>query len=265
MSPLQGPPASRPVRGLSTLRSFESPLSPVPTPLRQSSQAADALETTASATFSEETSSILQGAKCNANQPYQDSTVIPRGKPHPCARSLAGRAAKLRVGIGCDSLWPDEPSTKSQEPSLQGTALPWLYLAAIPPGLVSFRLTQVSLRHEQLTLFSSVATCWLQLTTPSGRPGYGPSLPLRPVGADCNRHPGAVLRLTPTPCIRAVGHRLRGSLRFNDVEVVLVLVVKCMFACTDISRINISAALTGESTVSAWPQAASGVFPSIQR
>ena len=50
-SPPQGPPASRPVGGLHTLRSFVEPASRIPAPLRQSSQAAGALETTASAPF----------------------------------------------------------------------------------------------------------------------------------------------------------------------------------------------------------------------
>lgn len=169
------------------------------------------------------------------------------------------------VGIGCDSLWPSRPSTKSQEPSLQGTASPWSYLAAIPPGLVSIRLTQVLSRLRAVELLSVINTCWLQLTTPCGRPGYGPPLPLRPVGADCNRHPGFLSGAEPLPENRPAGYRLRGSLRISIVGEVLIFVGQCQFACTLISRINVSAALTGESTVSAWPQAPSSVFPLIQR
>ena len=54
------------------------------------------------------------------------SSVFKRHLPHQpqCSASILPPYA-LRAGrYGCDSLWPDKQSTKSQEPLLQGTASP---------------------------------------------------------------------------------------------------------------------------------------------
>ena len=111
-------------------------------------------------------------------------------------RSRAGRSV-------CDSLWPSGPSTKSQEPSLLGTALPWSF-----PARNSSRdcKTPLSLRLQ---------------TLPGGRrvPGRGRPLaayrwdfenpPLRcrsvtVLQVPCTRgSDGSVRRRRLCPCLRA--------------------------------------------------------------
>ena len=136
-SPPQGPPASRPVGGLRTLRPFVEPASRIPAPLRQSSQAAGALETTASAPFFDRDVSGMRGRKVQgtntvsklrrASLAFSLSTVreVRRLMQHSC-----GSARHLQ-SCGRTSL-PHHFRHRSSKVEFN--------LAAIPPGLVSLRL-----------------------------------------------------------------------------------------------------------------------------
>ena len=84
-SPPQGPPASRPVGGLRTLRSFVSAASRFQ-PRSGSRLFAQALETTVSAPFSDRVSVVCVGAKCRPAYRQCYATVITRWEP-PCSAS----------------------------------------------------------------------------------------------------------------------------------------------------------------------------------
>ena len=120
MSPPQGPPASRPVGGLSTLRVFVATASKRLHRVVSRLKMLTHLRPLSPLISSNQGEEVCEGAKCSAFHRHQVSNDNSRGEGQCCAWSLARRAAKLRVGIGCDSLCPDKQATKSQEPSLQG-------------------------------------------------------------------------------------------------------------------------------------------------
>ena len=100
-SPPQGPPASRPVGGLRTLRSFVSAASRFQ-PRSGSRLQGKPMETTASAPFSDRVSVVCVGAKCRPEYRQFYATVIPRFQPQcsassppPYAAPLLGRSVSL--------------------------------------------------------------------------------------------------------------------------------------------------------------------------
>jgi len=100
-SPPQGPPASRPVGGLRTLRSFVLAASRFQ-PRSGSRLFAQALETTVSAPFSDRVSVVCVGAKCRPEYRQCYATVITRweppcsvSSPPPYAAPLLGRSVSL--------------------------------------------------------------------------------------------------------------------------------------------------------------------------
>ena len=90
-SPPQGPPGTRSVGGLRTLRSFVEPASMIPASLRQWSQAAGALETTASAPFFDRDVSGMRGRK------VQGTNTVSKLRRASLAFSLSAVRAVLRL------------------------------------------------------------------------------------------------------------------------------------------------------------------------
>ena len=119
-SPPLGPPASRPVGGLRNLRSFVSAASRFQ-PRSGSRLFAQALETTASAPFSDRKSVVCGGAKCRPEYRQCFATVITRWEP-PCSASspppyaapLLGRSVSLLLFLR-------RLRQKSKAPPLLGT------------------------------------------------------------------------------------------------------------------------------------------------
>ncbi len=119
-SPPQGPPASRPVGGLRTLRSFVSAASRF-RPRSGSRLRGKPTETTASAPFSDRMSVVCVGAKCRPEYRQFYATVITRWEP-PCSASspppyaapLLGRSVSLLLFLR-------KLRQKSKAPPLLGT------------------------------------------------------------------------------------------------------------------------------------------------
>ena len=135
---LQWPVRHRPFASPAPGRGVGAPRPPIPLPRRRSASAA----------------SIL-----HRHLPHQPG-INPRILPPYALR--AGRFV-------CDSLWPGKPSTKSQEPPLQGR----FNLAAIPPHLVTFP-PPCGPRHASATAPATLrSVLGSKATKCSGQPGYG--------------------------------------------------------------------------------------------
>lgn len=111
-SPPQGPPASRPVGGLRTLRSFVEPASRIPAPLRQSSQAAGALETTASAPFFDRDVSGMRGRKVQGTD-----TVSKLRRAYLAFSHSAVREVRRLMQRSCGSARHQRPAVGQSPPA----------------------------------------------------------------------------------------------------------------------------------------------------
>ena len=137
--PLQGPPASRPVRGPRTLRSFAS--ASVRCKSRSCRRLLRRLRRPRHPLLSlRKRQRVFVGAKCHHAEPQCFSTVITRIQRPCCASILPPYAAPL-LGRSLSGSQQSRERASSLPPfPLLGTASPWSNLAAIPPGLVSLRL-----------------------------------------------------------------------------------------------------------------------------
>lgn len=159
---------------------------------------------------------------CNWHLPHQ---------PGKSARILPPYA--LRAGrVGCDSLWPDKQSTKSQEPSLRGK----------PTACYTW----------PLFLHTSAGV------NPAGSVEGVQEAGVPPAGADSVSHRSRASRPSALLPLRAASHRLRRCPRISDVGVILLFEGQCLFAKTVVPRINVSASLTGWAVPA---QATEGVCP----
>ncbi len=119
-SPPQGPPASRPVGGLRTLRSFVSAASRF-RPRSGSRLRGKPTETTASAPFSDRMSVVCVGAKCRPEYRQCFATVITRFQPQCSASSPPPYAAPLLGRSVSLLLFLRKLRKKSKAPPLLGT------------------------------------------------------------------------------------------------------------------------------------------------
>ena len=185
-SPPQGPPASRPVGGLRTLRSFVEPASRIPAPLRQSSQAAGALETTAFAPFFDRDVSGMRGRK------VQGTNTVSKMQRASLAISLSAvREVRRLMQHSCGSARHLQSCGRTSLPHhfRHRSSKVEFNLAAIPPGLVSLRLcggvTPLSYTSASLPCpaASHTAGSWTQ-SLPGVQDTAVPA-----VGADSVSHP----------------------------------------------------------------------------
>ncbi len=176
------------------------------------------------------------GAKCHHAEPKCFSTVITRIQ-RPCNASILPPYAAPLLGRSRPGLlFLRRLRQKSPVPPLRGKPSAWLYLAAIPPGLVSLRLdgsASQSLPGVQDTAVPAV-------------------------GADSVSHRRSVRQHTPPPRIRAARHRLRGSARIS-------VVASCSYskvsACSRIPLYPASEPVRRSFLWAVPAQAAEAVFP----
>ena len=159
------------------------------------------------------------------------SSVFKRHLPHQpqCSASILPPYA-LRAGrYGCDSLWPDKQSTKSQEPLLRGK----------PTACYTW----------PLFLHTSAGV------NPAGSVPGVQEAGVPPAGADSASHRSGASRPSASLPLHAASHRLRRCPRISDVGVVLLFEGKCLFANAVVPRINASTALTRWAVPAQAPEA----------
>ena len=119
------------------MRSFVEPASRIPAPLRQSSQAAGALETTASAPFFDRDVSGMRGRK------VQGTNTVSKLRRASLAFSLSAvREVRRLMQRSCGSARHLQSCGRTSLPHhfRHRSSKVEFNLAAIPPGLVSLRL-----------------------------------------------------------------------------------------------------------------------------
>ena len=197
----QWPACTRPFASPAPGRGIGAPRPPIPLPRCRSASA----------------SSIFK--RHHSHQPQCSASILP-----PYA---------LRAGrVGCDSLWPDKQSTKSQEPSLRGK----------PTACYTW----------PLFLHTSAGV------NPAGSVPGVQEAGVPPAGADSASHRSRASRPSASLPLRAASHRLRRCPRISVVGVVLLFEGQCLFAKTVVPRSNVSASLTGWAVPAQAPE---GVCP----
>ena len=202
-SPPQGPPASRPVGGLRTLRSFVEPASRIPAPLRQSSQAAGALETTASAPFFDRDVSGMRGRK------VQGTNTVSKLRRASLAFSLSAvREVRRLMQRSCGSARDLQSCGRTSLPHhfRHRSSKVEFNLAAIPPGPLGLPLARQATKSLPGVQDTAVPA----------------------VGAASVSHCVRQFRPAACPGRRPARHTLRGSLRIN-------VVASCLYS-TDSAR-----------------------------
>ena len=202
-SPPQGPPASRPVGGLRTLRSFVEPASRIPAPLRQSSQAAGALETTAFAPFFDRDVSGMRGRK------VQGTNTVSKMRRASLAISLSAvREVRRLMQHSCGSARHLQSCGRTSLPHhfRHRSSKVEFNLAAIPPGPLGLPLARQATKSLPGVQDTAVPA----------------------VGAASVSHCVRQFRPAACPGRRPARHTLRGSLRIN-------VVASCLYS-TDSAR-----------------------------
>ena len=120
MSPPQGPPASRPVGGLSTLRVFVATASKRLHRVVSRLKMLTHLRPLSPLISSNQGEEVCKGAKCSAFHRHQVAIDNSREEGQCCAWSLAERAAELRVGPAPYIGSPAELASPCPAPFLQG-------------------------------------------------------------------------------------------------------------------------------------------------
>ena len=202
-SPPQGPPASRPVGGLRTLRSFVEPASRIPAPLRQSSQAAGALETTAFAPFFDRDVSGMRRRK------VQGTNTVSKLRRTSLAFSLSAvREVRRLMQRSCGSARHLQSCGRTSLPHhfRHRSSKVEFNLAAIPPGPLGLPLARQATKSLPGVQDTAVPA----------------------VGAASVSHCVRQFRPAACPGRRPARHTLRGSLRIN-------VVASCLYS-TDSAR-----------------------------
>ena len=191
-SPPQGPPGTRSVGGLRTLRSFVEPASRIPAPLRQSSQAAGALETTASAPFFDRDVSGMCGRK------VQGTNTVSKLRRASLAFSLSAvREVRRLMQQSCGSARHLQSCGRTSLPHhfRHRSSKVEFNLAAIPPGPLGLPLARQATKSLPGVQDTAVPA----------------------VGAASVSHCSRQFRPAASPGRRPVRHTLRGSPRISDI------------------------------------------------
>ena len=202
-SPPQGPPGTRSVGGLRTLRSFVEPASRIPAPLRQSSQAAGALETTAFAPFFDRDVSGMRGRK------VQGTNTVSKMRRASLAISLSAvREVRRLMQHSCGSARHLQSCGRTSLPHhfRHRSSKVEFNLAAIPPGPLGLPLARQATKSLPGVQDTAVPA----------------------VGAASVSHCVRQFRPAACPGRRPARHTLRGSLRIN-------VVASCLYS-TDSAR-----------------------------
>ena len=174
-SPPQGPPGTRSVGGLRTLRSFVEPASRIPAPLRQSSQAADALETTASAPFFDRDVSGMRGRK------VQGTNTVSKLRRASLAFCLSAvREVRRLMQRSCGSARHLQSCGRTSLPHhfRHRSSKVEFNLAAIPPGPLGLPLVRQA--TKSLPGVQDTAVPAVGAASVSQLPRRGPQLPATP-------------------------------------------------------------------------------------
>ncbi len=191
-SPPQGPPGTRSVGGLRTLRSFVEPASRIPAPLRQSSQAAGALETTASAPFFDRDVSGMRGRKVQGT-----NTVSKLRRASLAIRLSAVREVRRLMQHSCGSARHLQSCGRTSLPHhfRHRSSKVEFNLAAIPPGPLGLPLARQATKSLPGVQDTAVPA----------------------VGAASVSHCVRQFRPAACPGRRPARHTLRGPPRISDV------------------------------------------------